>query len=114
MKAKRVALCSFCSFLGHNVSQVASARGFLLAPHETRAHTACLGLRLSRQRLAGVKQEHVVRLGKAFRLLLVLFVCESDVQVRPNSLPTFLTSFCGFTSAASNTFSPVVLQPKER
>lgn len=79
MKAKRVALCSFCSFFGQNVSQVASARGFLLAPHETRAHTACLGLRLSR--LAGLKQEHVVRLGKAFRLLLVLFVCESDVQV---------------------------------
>lgn len=49
------------------MSQVASARGFLLAPHETRAHTACLGLRLSRQRLAVAKQEHVCPLGKSLQ-----------------------------------------------
>lgn len=69
MKAKRDALCSS---LGQNVSQVVSARGFRLAPHETRVHTTCLGLQLSLQRLEGVNQDHVVRLGKAVSLLLGL------------------------------------------
>lgn len=81
----------FVLYSGQNVSQVASARGFLLAPHETRAHTTCLGLWLSR---------HSAWLGWSKSALSIWEKPSSGgclfcvIQVWPNILSTFPTSFC--------------------
>lgn len=72
------------------VSQVASARGFLLAPHETRVHTESLGLGLSGRHQAVLNPKTSFPFGKSLHPIACSFFCDSDVQVLPNIPSTFI------------------------